>query len=62
MKIGVDRRLCQTHAQCVLVAPEIFALDEDAALTYVAEPDDSLRAKVEDAEEICPTGAIRIED
>ena len=61
MKIDVDRRLCQTHAQCVLVAPEVFALDQDGALTYVAEPDESLRAKVEDAEEICPTGAIAIE-
>ena len=62
MKIDVDRRLCQTHAQCVLVAPEVFSLDEDGAMTYVAEPGDSLRAKVEDTEEICPMGAIRIED
>ena len=61
MRIDVDRRLCQTHAQCVLVTPEVFALDEDGTLTFVAEPDDSLRAKVEDAEEICPMGAIRIE-
>ena len=61
MRVAVDRSLCQTHAQCLLVAPEVFALDEDGELVYVAEPDDSLRAKVEDAEEICPMGAIRVE-
>lgn len=61
MRVAVDRSLCQTHAQCVLVAPEVFALDEDGELVYDAEPDDSLRPKIEDAEEICPMGAIRIE-
>ena len=61
MRVVVDRDVCETHGQCVLVAPEVFSL-VDGELAYVTEPDDSLRGKVEDAEEICPTGAIRIED
>ena len=60
MRVVVDRDVCLTHAQCTLVAPEVFSL-VDGELVYVAEPNDSLREKVEDAEEICPMGAIRIE-
>jgi ferredoxin len=44
----------------VVAAPEVFRL-ENADLEYDPEPDDALRPKVEEAVEMCPTQAIRIE-
>jgi ferredoxin len=60
MKISVDRELCCSNGLCVVAAPEVFRL-EDVDLDYDAEPDDALRPKVEEAVEMCPTEAIRIE-
>ena len=60
MKISVDRELCCSNGLCVVAAPEVFRL-EDVDLQYDAEPDDALRPKVEEAVEMCPTEAIRIE-
>ncbi|WP_342742734.1 ferredoxin [Nonomuraea jiangxiensis] len=40
MRVSVDLSLCQTHAQCVFAAPEVFALDEDDELVYDATPAD----------------------
>ena len=60
MKISVDRELCCSNGLCVVAAPEVFRL-EDVDLDYDAEPDDALRPKVEEAVEMCPTQAIRIE-
>ena len=29
MKLGVDRELCEGHAQCMVVDPDLFPLDDD---------------------------------
>jgi ferredoxin len=60
MKISVDRELCCSNGLCVVAAPEVFRL-EDVDLDYDAVPDYALRPKVEEAVEMCPTQAIRIE-
>jgi ferredoxin len=60
VKITVDQGLCCSNSLCVAAAPEVFTL-KDVELEYVAEPDDSLRPKVEEAAELCPTEAITIE-
>ena len=60
MKIAVDRDLCCSNGVCVATAPEVFRLD-DVDLEYDAEPDEALRSKVEEAVEMCPTQAVRIE-
>ncbi|WP_406318723.1 ferredoxin [Streptosporangium sp. NBC_01639] len=62
MRVVVDRALCQTHAQCVFAAPEVFELDDDDRLVYVAEPDDGLIDAVEDAVWVCPVQAIFLEE
>jgi ferredoxin len=62
MKVDVDMELCASHGQCTLVAPEVFALDDDAVLRYDPEPDDALRPDVEQAVQLCPAGAIRLLD
>ena len=63
MKIIVDLDMCAATGGCVYQAPEVFEIREDGFL-YVAQenPDESLRAKVKLAEDLCPTGAITIND
>lgn len=62
MKVVVDLDRCQDHGQCVFAAPEVFHLDENGKLGYVPDPDDTLRDAVEEAADVCPLQAIRIED
>ncbi|MFD8560310.1 ferredoxin [Streptosporangium canum] len=62
MKVIVDRALCQVHAQCVFAAPEVFELDDDDQLVYVAEPGDELIDAVEEAARACPVQAIFLEE
>ena len=61
MKVEVDLKKCQDHGQCVFAAPDVFSMDEDGRLLYVPDPDDALRDEVEEAADVCPLQAIRIE-
>jgi ferredoxin len=36
-------------------------MDDDGHLAYVSDPDDALRDEVEEAADVCPLQAIRIE-
>ncbi|MFE1913121.1 ferredoxin [Streptomyces anandii] len=62
MKVVVDMNKCQDHGQCVFAAPDVFRFDEAGRLAYVLDPDDALRDEVEEAADVCPLQAIRIED
>jgi ferredoxin len=62
MRVIVDLELCQSHGQCMAVAPDLFDLDDEDVLHWVAEPDESHRAEVEDAAAVCPVTAITVED
>ncbi|OAH13595.1 ferredoxin [Streptomyces jeddahensis] len=62
MKVVVDMNKCQDHGQCVFAAPDVFSFDEAGRLAYVSDPDDALRDDVEEAADVCPLQAIRIED
>jgi ferredoxin len=62
MRVVVDLTRCQDHGQCVFAAPEVFQLGGAGKLAYVAEPDDALRDAVEEAADVCPLQAIRIDD
>lgn len=59
----MDRDSCDANGDCVLEAPEIFALadDEDVVTVKLAEPPDELYAAACLAAEACPVAAIRIE-
>ncbi|MGW5737112.1 MULTISPECIES: ferredoxin [Streptomyces] len=61
LKVTVDLDVCQDHGQCVFAAPDVFTLDDDGRLTYTATPGEALRADVEDAADVCPLQAIRVE-
>jgi ferredoxin len=62
MKVVVDMNKCKDHGQCVFAAPDVFQLDDKGRLAYVSDPDDTLRDEVEEAADVCPLQAIRIED
>jgi ferredoxin len=60
MKINVDMAKCQHYGQCVFEAPEVFKLNNDDKLEYIAEADDSQLENVEAAMDVCPMQAIFI--
>jgi len=60
MRVVVDFDVCASSATCMQVCPEVFEVRNDGLL--IEEPDDSLRDKVTQAADLCPTGAISIED
>jgi ferredoxin len=58
--IKVDMDKCQHYGQCVYEAPEIFKLNENDKLEYLASADDSERDNVKAASDICPMQAIQV--
>ncbi len=60
IKVEVDMAKCQHYGQCVYEAPDIFSLNADDKLEYTAMADDSERANIEAAVDVCPMQAIRI--
>lgn len=61
MRVIVDEQLCQGHAQCEDVAPELFRVGDDAiARVLIERPGEDLRAKAEEAVRLCPAEAISI--
>ncbi len=62
LKIYVDMEKCQHYGQCVFEAPDIFKLNDDDKLEYVATADDSRRTDIESAIDVCPMQAIVLQD
>lgn len=60
MQVDVDFNKCQSNGLCVLMAPEVFDLDDNGYLQFDANPDESLRPAVEDAVASCPVSAITL--
>jgi ferredoxin len=62
MKVTVDYDLCVSTGSCARVCPEVFELRDDGFLYVLQEsPPEALRDGVEEAAELCPTGAITVE-
>jgi ferredoxin len=62
MKVVVDFELCQSHALCTTIAPEVFEVRDDGFLYILNEtPAEAMRGKLQQAVRECPTGAIKIE-
>ncbi|KUF16773.1 MULTISPECIES: ferredoxin [Streptomyces] len=62
MRVVVDKNSCQDHGQCVFAAPGVFRLDDQGHLEHLTDADEAVREEVEDAADVCPMQAIRIED
>ncbi len=63
-KVVVNRVICLKAGQCYYLQPSIFKADSQGwpdILVEFPEEDDDLDA-AEDAAEICPSGAIVVED
>ena len=60
-RVRVDPRLCEGHALCIDLAPEVFDFSDDDVATCDAEPADALWDKVKAAVDACPRGAIIVE-
>ncbi|MBX5442601.1 MAG: ferredoxin [Solirubrobacteraceae bacterium] len=61
MKVIVDMNLCQSHGECVYAAPGVFELGDDDVLRWQEEVDESRREELEEAVNVCPMMAIRLE-
>ena len=63
MRVIADRSICQGYSQCSFAAPSVFELDEDGHVNVLLEePDERLRADVEEAVSACPVQAITVRD
>lgn len=64
MKVTVDYKKCQKAGECYYNHPKIFERTENGYPKLLVEELDtsSLRHEAEEAIEVCPTGAITIED
>jgi ferredoxin len=58
IKVKVDMDKCQHYGQCVFEAPNIFKLNAEDKLEYLATTDDSEKSNVISAADVCPMQAI----
>jgi ferredoxin len=59
MRVLIDKEKCVASGQCVLIAPEVFAQDEDSLVVVLQEqPPPELHDKVRAAVRACPSAAI----
>lgn len=62
MKVVVNLDLCQGHARCEDICPEVFATDAIEGKCLIANPEfgPEMEDKVRLAVRNCPEGALRI--
>jgi ferredoxin len=60
-RVHVDMNLCQSHGECVYVAPDIFELGDDDVLRWREQINDDEREVAQEAADACPMLAIRLE-
>jgi ferredoxin len=63
MKVIVDFDLCASTGACANRAPAVFEVRADGYLYVLQErPPEELHDAVRDAADLCPTGAITLEE
>jgi ferredoxin len=63
VKVTVNFDLCASTGACAQVAPEVFVVRNDGYLHILQEqPAAELYDVVQEAADLCPTGAITLED
>ena len=63
VKVTVNFDLCASTGACAQVAPEVFVVRNDGYLHILQEqPRPELYDVVQEAADLCPTGAITLED
>jgi ferredoxin len=63
VRIKLDVNNCQAYANCMMTAPRVFDLDEDAGVAIILQekPPEELRAAVEEAVRSCPVQALSLD-
>ncbi|MFD6859345.1 ferredoxin [Rhodococcus sp. NPDC060090] len=59
-RLRIDREMCEAHALCIEIAPEIFDLPDDDVATCDEHPPEALWSKAHSAAGACPRQAISI--
>jgi ferredoxin len=63
VKVNVDFDICASTGTCAQIAPEVFEVRSDGYLYILQEePPLALHPAVLEATEMCPTGAIWLEE
>ena len=63
MRIVLDESKCSSLGMCESVAPDVFEVGDDGALTVLnPTPPEGERARMEEAVAACPTAALSSED
>ena len=60
LRVRVDPQLCEGHALCIEIAPEVFDLTDDDVATCVERPPEEFWEQVRAAVDACPRGAITV--
>ncbi|MCL8025763.1 ferredoxin [Nocardioides bruguierae] len=63
MRVVHDQARCASIGMCEDLAPDVFEVSDDGALTVLdSTPASERQAAVRAACEACPTGALRLEE
>ncbi len=62
LTVEIDRRTCIGSCNCVKVAPELFALDDEGVASFAAGADRARRETLIEAISVCPVEALRAKD
>jgi len=67
MKVHIDKTKCTLCATCVGICPEVFEMKEDGSINIKDEFKDKdipkeLEAKVKEAQSMCPSSAVIVEE
>ncbi len=62
MKVSVDPLRCAGTGYCVRLLPEVFRLGDRRTAEVWQAPGPELAERVREAETLCPTNAIRVEN
>ncbi|WP_162795491.1 ferredoxin, partial [Nonomuraea lactucae] len=61
MRVLIDLTRCQGYGQCVFLAPDVFTMHGEEAVTYDPDADDARREHILRAAAACPVQALHVD-
>lgn len=62
MRVTVEPERCVGSGQCVMVAPDVFDIDDYDGMVVLVRPETEQASAVRDAVNLCPARAISVID
>ncbi len=62
LNVVIDRGTCIATENCIVVAPEVFELDDDQICRFKQDTGNVDRDKLIEACRVCPVGALSVID